>query len=87
MLPCSRRALILVPTYYYYYEAFRRDCRGLVAAMASVYIVCVFKFEAGVGGTGGGGGGDGAGFTMRSSVLMTRDCPHDFRVPRAAAWP
>ena len=36
------RALILVPTY----EKFRRDCRGLVAAMASVYIVCVFKFQA-----------------------------------------
>ena len=37
MLPCSQRALILVPTY----EKFRRDCRGLVVAMASVYIVCV----------------------------------------------
>ena len=37
MLPCSQRALILVPTY----EKFRRDCRGVVVAMASVYIVCV----------------------------------------------
>ena len=36
-------ALILVPTY----EKFRRDFRGLVAAaMASVYVVCVFKFQA-----------------------------------------
>ena len=65
MLPCSRRVLILVPTYYY--EAFRRDFRGLIAAMASVYIVCMFKFQAGVGRTVGGGGGGGierSGFSL-----------------------
>ena len=31
------RSLTLVPTY----EEFRRHCRGLVAAMVLVYIVCV----------------------------------------------
>ena len=42
MLPCLQRALILVPTY----EKFRSDGRGLVVAMASVYVVRVLKFQA-----------------------------------------
>ena len=37
MLLCSQCASILVPTY----EKVRRDCRGLVAAMASVCTLCV----------------------------------------------
>ena len=42
---------------------------------------------AGGGEMGKGGGGTDRFVTMCSSVLMTPDCPHDFRVPQAAAWP
>ena len=43
MLPCSQRALILVLEHVGIISA--SDCRGLVAAaMASVYIVCAFKY-------------------------------------------
>ena len=38
MLPCSQRALILVLEHVGNF--------GTIAAMASVYIVCVFKFQA-----------------------------------------